>query len=84
MSLLGFSGSWDVGFRVSCFNSASEFGDVVKEGEHLVVVFLRDWVVFMIVAAGAAHRKTEENGACGINAVDRVFEQEFLGNEAGL
>lgn len=78
LSLLRLGGSDDIGLGVPGFYRAAKFGDVVEESDHLVVVLLRERVVFVIVAAGTAHGETEPNGAGGVDAINGIFEEEFF------
>ncbi len=52
--LLRFGWGEDVGFGVTEFHGASGFGDVVEVGDELIVFFLRDGIIFVVVAASTA------------------------------
>ena len=58
--------------------------EAVEEGEQLVVLLLRDRVVLVVVAAGAADGQAEEDGADGVDAVDHVADVDLLVDRAAL
>ena len=57
---------------------------VIEEGEKLVELALRNRVVFVIVAARAAHREPEPHGARGLHAIHHVFDTPFRVDRAAL
>ncbi len=59
--LIGCGGG-DDGRRVSVFDAAAGFGDLIEVSVELVELFLREGIEFVVVAAGAAEREAEENG----------------------
>ena len=76
-------GSFDGGFFVAVVIGEAAFvGDAVEIGEEAVEIFLRDGVVLVIVAAGAADGEAHPNDACGLGAVGDVFDPVFLWNDA--
>ena len=62
----------------------ADFGDVVEEGEELVVVALRDRVELVVVAAGAFDREAEPGRADGADAVGDVFDAVLLVDDAAF
>ena len=66
------------------WNSISEKGhhaglrDVGEESAHAIVIARRNRVIFVVVAACAFHRQSEEGRARGLCAVGHVFDSEFL------
>ena len=60
------------------------FVHVVEECEHPIVVLLADRIVFVVVAAGAFHRKSQEGGARSADAVGDVFDTVFLVDDAAF
>ena len=57
---------------------------VAEHRRHREVVFLRDRVVFMVVAAGALHRQAHETVAGGHHAVVDAVLAKLLGDRAAL
>ena len=58
--------------------------DAGEEGEELVVLLLRDRVVLVVVALGAAQRQAEPDLAERVGAIDVVADDELLGVGAAL
>ena len=56
----------------------------VEVGEHLVEFFLRDRVVFVVVAAAAVHREPHPGRARGLDAIDDVLGEPFLDDAASF
>ena len=65
-----------------CLGAGSDtsFPDIVEVREKLEELFLRDWIVFVIVATCTAGGEAEPDGGSGFDAVDNVFDVE-LGRE---
>ena len=57
---------------------------VVQEGEHPVVLFLRERVVLVVVALGALDRQAEDALADGVHPVEHRLHAELLGVDAAL
>ena len=60
------------------------FGDAVEEREELVVLALRDRIVLVIVAAGAADREAEPDGRGRLDAIDDILDAILLVDDAGF
>ncbi len=58
--------------------------DAVEEGEHRIVVALRDRVELVVVAARALHREAEHRGPERVHAIDDVLGAELLFDAAAL
>ena len=59
-------------------------GHVVEERQQAIELLLRDRVVLVIVAAGAADRQPQPDRGRRVEPVDRVLDQELFGNDARL
>ena len=57
---------------------------VVQEGEHPVVLFLRERVELVVVALGALDRQAEDALADGVHAVEHRLHAELLGVDAAF
>ena len=57
---------------------------VIEEGEHPVILFLRDRVVLVGVALGALDGQAENALADGVHAVEHRLHAELLGIDAAL
>ena len=77
----GFDGGFFVAVVV---RKAAFVRDAVEIGEEAVEIFLRDRVVFVIVAAGAAHGQAHPNNGGGLRAIGDVFDAVFLGDDAAF
>ena len=77
-------GDLDQRRRVAELDGLAAFRHVVEEGEELVELLLRDRVVLVVVAAGAADRQAEPDGGGGLDAVDDVLDGVLLGDDAAL
>ena len=58
------------------------FGDVVEQREELIELALRERIVFVVVAAGAAQRHRHPHGRSRFDPVDHSFDPPFLGDAA--
>jgi len=58
--------------------------DAVEKRTHRVVVLRGDWVVFVVVAAGALEGERHETGADGVHAVGNAVLAEFFGHRAAF
>ena len=57
---------------------------VVEVGEELVELLLRERIVLVVVAAGAAERQAEPHGRGRLHAVDDVLDGVLLGDDAAF
>ncbi len=57
---------------------------VVEVGEEPIVLFLADRVVLVVVALGTFHGEAQEDVGGGLDAVDDIFDSQFLGKGAPL
>src|SRR5215831_14552169 len=62
----------------------SDFGDAVEEGVELIELLLRDRVVFVRVAARAAHCQPQPGRGRRLDAVNDVSVQGLFWNRASL
>ena len=77
-------GSWcfHCWFSVSHAAGFALFVQIVKEGEELIVLTLREWIELVIVAAGTTERNPEQDGRCRVNTICNVFNAVFLGDNS--
>ena len=57
---------------------------VVEEGKELIVLTLRDGIVLVIVALGAADGQAEEDRSGGIDPIDDRIDPELLDVDSSL
>ncbi len=62
----------------------TRFIDVVKEREKFVILFLRNRIVFMVVATGAFHCQTHERHPSGLHSVGNILDAELFVHAAAL
>ena len=74
----------DEGWRIPGLASAPALGHVIEVREQLVILFLRNRVVLVIVAARAANRHAQEHGTGGVDAIDDVFHRVLLRNDSAF
>ncbi len=78
-------GGFDGGFFVAVVVGEAAFvGDAVEIGEEAIEVFLGDGIVFVIMAAGAAHSEAHPNDGSGLGAVGDVFDAVFFRDDAAF
>ncbi len=83
-------GAWETneGGRINA-NIAAVLADpifryVVKEGFEGVEILLGEWVVLVIVTAGAVEGLTEPDGCGGFDSIGGVFREEFIRENSSL
>ena len=74
----------DPGHAVTDLDGLALLRDVVEEGEERIEIALRERVVFVIMAARAAHREAHPDCAGGVHAIDHILDRELLGHDAAL
>src|SRR5581483_5830273 len=53
-------------------------GCVIKEGEHAIVVALRERVVFVVMALAALERRAQPYGPRDVDPIDHMVDAVFL------
>src|SRR3989442_1380364 len=51
----------------------------VEEGEHLIILALREWVELVVVTLRTTQRDAEEHSRRGIDAIEHGLHAELLG-----
>ncbi len=65
-------------------DEAALLRDLIEECEQAVEIFLRDGVVFVIVAAGASDGEAHPHGGGSLRAVGHVFDAILFGNDSAF
>src|SRR4051812_6470332 len=58
--------------------------NAIEISKQPVEIFLRDWIVLVIVATGATHGKTHPHGRGGLSAIGHVFNAILFGNNSAF
>ena len=53
-------------------------GNVVEKRKEPIEIFLRDWIVLVVVAAATSHGQSHPDGCCSGNAIDDILRAIFL------
>ena len=69
---------------VSISGLHSRISGVVKKREKLVILFLRNWIVFVVVALGTLHSEPHPDICGGLNAICHILNPQFFGKCASL
>ena len=75
---------FDPRFGVALLHCPAALRHVIEIIDELVVFLLADRIVLMVVAASAADREPHPHGGGRIDAIDGVFEQEFVDRNSFL
>ena len=54
----------------------------IKKGKELVVLFLRNWIILMVMTLSTPKGQTEENLTCCFHAIGNIIREIFFRNRA--
>src|SRR5262245_27821024 len=56
----------------------------MEKGEELIILLLRDWIILMIVALGAANRETKPYRSRSVNTIHQICRVVFFWDRAAF